>query len=141
MFAGATSMPARLGRQDDVGQRRATVGEDVGHRSLDGVEVDAEARGEIRLRVHVDAEDAEALFLERAGEVDRRRRLADAALLVRDRDHVRHRGITSKSIAGVATVPTRRRRGVTVMLPAAVGGRPSRLSTRSASCSPILWIC
>ena len=84
-----------LGREDDVGERRAAVGEDVGHRALDGVEVDAEAGREIRLRVHVDAEDAIALLRERAGEVDRRRRLADAALLVRDRDHVRHRGITS----------------------------------------------
>ena len=95
MFAGATSMPARLGRADDVGERAPPVGEDVGHRSIDGVEVDAEARGEIRLRVHVDAEDAIALFRERSGEIDRRRRLADAALLVRDRDHLRHRGITS----------------------------------------------
>ena len=85
-----------LGRQDHVGQRRAAVGEDIGHRSLDGVEVDPEAGGEVRLRVHVDAEDAIALLGKRTGEVDRRRRLADAALLVGDRDHVGHRGITSE---------------------------------------------
>ena len=100
MCAGATSMPAvSVGRMTSVSDR-ATVGEDVGHRSLDGVEVDAEAGGEIRLRVHVDAQDAVALFGEGAGEVDRRRRLADAALLVGDRDHVRHRGITSGSGSG-----------------------------------------
>src|SRR6185369_17385389 len=56
-----------------------------------------EAGRQIRLRVHVDAEDAKALFLERSGEIDRRGRLADPALLIRNRDHLRHRGITSKS--------------------------------------------
>ena len=37
-----------------------------------------------------------ALFGERPRQIDRRRRLADAAFLVGDRDHVRHRGITSE---------------------------------------------
>ena len=98
MFAGCDVDAGALRRSDDLGEGRATVGEDVGHRALDGVEVDSETRGEIGLRVHVDAEDAKALFLERSGEIDRRGRLADAALLVRDRDHLRHRGITSKSV-------------------------------------------
>ena len=88
-----------LGREDDLAQRRPAVGEDVGHRSLDGVEVDPEARGQVRLRIHVDAQDAIPLFRECAGEVDRRRRLADAALLIGDRDHVGHRGITSNRSA------------------------------------------
>ena len=99
-------MPGRCGRErrrcrrfrsatDDFGEGRAAVGEDVGHRAFDGVEIDAEARGQVRLGIHVDAEDAIALLSERAGEVDRRRRLADAALLIGDRDHVGHRGITS----------------------------------------------
>ena len=58
MCAGATSMPAvSVGRMTSV-SGRATVGQDVGHRPFDGVEVDAEARGEVRLRVHVDAQDA-----------------------------------------------------------------------------------
>ena len=33
-----------LRRQDHVRERRATVGEDVGHRPLDGVEIDPQAR-------------------------------------------------------------------------------------------------
>jgi hypothetical protein len=88
-----------VGRQDDIAQFGATIGEDVRHRSLDGVHVDTETRGEIRLRVHVNAEDAITLLCKRPGEVDRCRRLADAALLIRDRDDVLHWGITSESIA------------------------------------------
>ena len=84
-----------LRREDDFAEGRSTVRQDVRHRSFDGVEVDPETGGEIRLRVHVDAQDAEPFFRQRAGEIDRRRRLADAPLLVGDRDHVRHRGITS----------------------------------------------
>ena len=95
MWAGATSMPGGLGREDHVGERRPAVGEHVGHRSLDGVEVDAEPGRQVCLRIHVDAQDPVALFGERPGQVDRRRRLADAAFLVGDRDHVGHRGITS----------------------------------------------
>ena len=94
MCAGAMSMPSvSVARM--ISSIVARLDEDVGHRALDRVEVDPEAGGEIRLRIHVDAEDAEALLGERAGEIDRRRGLADPALLVRDRDHVRHRGFTS----------------------------------------------
>ncbi len=127
-----------LGRQDHLGQGRSAVGEDVGHRSLDGVEVDAETRGQIRLRIHVDAQDAIALLGERTGEVDRRRRLADAALLVGDRDHVRHRGITSNLGGGASG-----RRGgerVPPCYPRRPPVRAPRLSTRFGSCSPNLWI-
>ena len=99
---------------------------------LDGVEVDAEAGGQIRLRVHVDAEDAAALLGERAGEVDRRRRLADAALLVRDRDDVASQGHHLEW--------DRRGVGVTVGSGGNATPRPRararRLSTRLASCSP-----
>jgi hypothetical protein len=84
----------RLGRANDLVDRRASD-EDVGHRDLDGVEVDPQARGEVRLRVHVDAQDAQAVLGERTGQVDGRRGLADAALLIGDRDHIRHRGLTS----------------------------------------------
>ena len=115
--------------------RRATVGEDIGHRPLDRVEVDAEAGGEIRLGIHVDAQDAVALLRERARQVDRGRRLADAALLVRDRDHIRHGGITS-----MYDRPERRavrNRVAAMVLPRSrlSGGDPT-LSTVRASCSP-----
>src|SRR4051812_12221605 len=54
--------PGDLGWPDDVLDGRATVGKDVGHRPLDGVEVDPETRGQVRLRIHVDAEDAVPLL-------------------------------------------------------------------------------
>ena len=99
MCAGAMSMPAvSVGRMISVDRRAPD--EHVGHRQLDGVEVDAQAGGEVRLRIHVDAEDAQPVLVERAGEIDGRRRLADAALLIGDRDHVRHRGFTSFSREG-----------------------------------------
>jgi len=43
----------------------------------------------VALRVVVDHEHPKAGLRERRGDVDRRRRLADAALLVGDRDHAR----------------------------------------------------
>ena len=51
--------------------------------------------GQVCLRIHVDAQNPIALLGQRTGEIDRRRRLAHAPLLVGDGDHVRHRGITS----------------------------------------------
>src|SRR5207248_4242807 len=51
----------------------------------------AEARGRVRLRVEVDDERPLARLREAGGEVDRGRRLADPALLVRERiDRARH---------------------------------------------------
>jgi hypothetical protein len=41
---------------------------------------------QVALRIHVDAEHAVALLAERRGEVERRRRLGDAALLIGERD-------------------------------------------------------
>ena len=52
---------------------------DVGKRN-------AQADGQVGLRIHVDAEDAVAELGQRAAEVDGARRLADAALLIRQRD-------------------------------------------------------
>jgi len=49
---------------NDVGQCCSAVGEDVGHRSFDSVQIDAETRGQVCLRIHVDAEDAKSLFFE-----------------------------------------------------------------------------
>ena len=118
MCAGATSMPAvSVGRITSVSDD-AAIGEDIGHRTFDGVEVDPEAGGQVRLRIHVDAEDAEPLLGERAGEIDRRRGLADAALLVGDRDHIRHRGITSRISGGGAAAVGRGKRCSAMRTPA-----------------------
>ena len=65
---------------------REPVHEHVEHRLLDRVGIDALGHRQVALRVHVAAEDAVALLGEGAGEVQRRRRLGDAALLVRERD-------------------------------------------------------
>ena len=82
--------PRRLRRNDDLVDRRAAIREDVCHGLVNRVEVDAQPGSEIRLRVHVDAQHAEPLFRERAGQIDGRRCLPDAALLIRDGDHIRH---------------------------------------------------
>src|SRR5437762_1199310 len=72
--------------EDDRGEARLGLDEHVGHAALDGAEVHAEADGEVRLRIEVDAEDRVAHLGERSAEVDGTGRLADAALLVRERD-------------------------------------------------------
>ena len=74
---------------DDVGDRDA-MDEHVEHRALDRVGVHALAHGQVALGIEVDDEDAAPLFVERHAEVERRRRLRDAALLVRERDDLRH---------------------------------------------------
>src|SRR5262249_48792057 len=53
---------------------------------------EALAHRQVALRVQVDEEDLQALLGERDAEVERGRRLRDAALLVRERDHTAHRG-------------------------------------------------
>jgi hypothetical protein len=63
------------------------------------------ASREVGLRIHVDEEHLVALLGQRSGEVDRGRRLADATLLVRDRDDVRQ-GLTSERAGGARAVVT-----------------------------------
>ena len=94
--------------------------------------------GEICLRVHVHAQDAVALFGERTREIDGRRRLADAALLVGDGDDVGHRGITSNPGWRLESRRRGRERGQATTADAvhAQSGYPHD----DASCSPILWI-
>ena len=87
--------PGRLGGDDDLGHRRARIGQDVGNGPLNRPEVDAEPDGQVGLGVHVDAQDAIALLGQGTPKVDCGRRLADAALLIRNRDHIRHGRITS----------------------------------------------
>jgi hypothetical protein len=98
---GGGDIDARaLGGTDDLGEARATVREDIRHRAFDDVEIDPEPRRQVRLGIHIDAEDPQALFREGAREIDRRGRLAHAALLVGDRDHIGHLGITSNHRRG-----------------------------------------
>ena len=91
-----------FGRKDNFVQRRTTVGQDVCHRAVDGIEIDAQPGSQIGLRIHVDAQNAEPFFCQRARQVDGRRGFADAAFLVRDRDHIRHRGVTSHTSRGAS---------------------------------------
>ena len=41
-----------FGRNDNFVQRRTTVGQDVGHRAVDGIEIDAQPGSQIGLRIH-----------------------------------------------------------------------------------------
>ena len=67
---------------------RHAVDEHVEHRALDRVRVQALRHRQVALRVEVDEQHLEALLRERDAEVQRGRRLRDAALLVRERDHL-----------------------------------------------------
>src|SRR5438552_1539122 len=103
----------RLRRADDRGNRDVGVDEHIGDRALDGVEVDAQANGQVRLGVEIDAEDVVAKRRKRAAEVDRAGGLADATLLVRDRDDLTQprsplRGPHAPGPLRVAVLPTAR---------------------------------
>jgi len=100
MCDGATSIPSvSVARMISSIVARPT--RTIGHRRLDGIEIDAESGREIRLRIHVDAQDAKTLLGQCPREVVRRCRLADPAFLIRDCDHVGHRGLTSGYRAGL----------------------------------------
>src|SRR3954468_4019640 len=71
---------------------RGLMHENVVHRLVQGVGVDPLRHHQVALRVHVDAEDAKPLLHERDGQIERRRRLGDAALLVRESDDLRLMG-------------------------------------------------
>ncbi|OEI67226.1 Uncharacterized protein Cus16_3127 [Curtobacterium sp. ER1/6] len=72
-------------RLDDLARVLHGAHEQVVDRG-DVVRADAEAGGQGALRVEVDGEDLAAVLGQRGAEVDRRRGLADAALLVAERD-------------------------------------------------------
>ena len=72
---------------------------------LDRVRVQALRHGQVALRVQVDQQHLVALLGERDAEVQRRRRLRDAALLVRERDHLR---LARRGHARRANVGTRK---------------------------------
>src|SRR2546423_3667587 len=74
-----------LCRSDDRTERHVRVDKDVRDAPLDRVEVNAQANGQVGLRVEIDAEDFVTERCERTAEIDGARGLADAAFLVRDR--------------------------------------------------------
>jgi len=76
---------------DDLRDRQL-MDEHVEHRALDLVGVPALRHRQVALRVEVDREDAHPLLGERDAEVQRRGRLGDAALLVREYDDSGHGG-------------------------------------------------
>ena len=65
---------------------RDLVHEHVVHRFVERVRIDALGHRQVALRVHVHAEHAVPLLREGGGEVQRRRRLGHATLLVGERD-------------------------------------------------------
>src|SRR5574341_1853882 len=77
-----------LGLADGLGERDP-VEQDLVDGLVGLVAPDAEGGAGIPLRVEVDEESAAVASGQRCGEVDGRRRLADAALLVRDRKSTR----------------------------------------------------
>ena len=74
-----------LAALDDVAHG-GLVDEDVVHRQVQGVRIDALRHRQVALGVHVDAQHPVSRLGERGGQVEGRRRLGDAALLVRERD-------------------------------------------------------
>ena len=81
--------PGDARRHDDVGQRDAV--QQVVGRPRGRARAHAEPAGGVGLRVEVDHEHGRARLRETRGDVDRGRRLAHAALLVRDCIDARHR--------------------------------------------------
>ena len=111
--------------------------EHVVHRRLDRVGVDALRHRQVALRVHVDAQHAVALLGERDGEVQRRRRLGDAALLVGEGDDL---GLAAMSSHGSSFGGARARHS----LPAITSGRNAAASptgTRHGSARPTIRRC
>ena len=81
---------APLGMHDGVRGREAVDHEIVG--AVRGcVLFDAEPGGRVGLRVEIAQQDAAARLLQRCCQIDCRRRLADAALLVDERQNFAHR--------------------------------------------------
>ncbi len=80
--------PRYRGRDDGIAQRRF-ADQDIVGRVLPITAVDAETGRGIALRIEIDDEDFLADGGERGAEIDRRRGLADAALLIGDRKHSR----------------------------------------------------
>jgi hypothetical protein len=88
---GAAGQQVEAGfRLDDRVLDRRFIEQHVAAVRPRGALVNAGSHRRIRLRIHVDEQHAPRRLGERRGEVDRRRRLADAAFLVGDRDDAHH---------------------------------------------------
>ena len=116
---------------DDVRDRDA-MDEHVEHRALDRVRVHPLAHREVALRIEVDHEDAMPQLAERDAEVQRRRRLRDAALLVREHDDVRHqRALCARDAASAAARGRRGGAGLVASTPAGSSGSGGGSATGS----------
>ena len=69
----------------DVGDGDLRIGHDVVHRARDRASLE-ERHGAVGLRIEIDQQRRELLAGDRRGQVDRGRRLADATLLIGNRD-------------------------------------------------------
>jgi hypothetical protein len=99
---------------------REPVDEDVVHRALDRVRVQALAHRQVALRIEVDGKHLVALLGERDREIQRRGRLRHAAFLVGERDDPAHSG----SFRGCAV------RALDVLYGRHLPGRPSAQASR-----------
>jgi hypothetical protein len=86
-------------RLRELAQRRAVEQVDAGG----AVCALAEAGRGVRLRVEIDDERALAGLREARGDVDRGRRLTDAALLIRDREHACAHGSSLRAATDVSS--------------------------------------
>ena len=89
LVAGQQVEAARIDGHDDV-RRRAVAQQDVADRALEQALVHAAAHRRVALRVEIDQQHAAPGSGERGRQVDGRRRLADATLLVCDCDDAMH---------------------------------------------------
>ena len=98
--------PHALGVQQDVGDVDAMVGEQVVDRSFQLIGPPApHVDGQMTLGIEIDREDLRACLSDGCREVHRGRRLADAALLIRDRNDPRHGWRGVKKIAKGTDAP------------------------------------
>jgi hypothetical protein len=115
---------------------RDLVDEDVVHRRLQRVRIDPLGHREVALWIHVDAEHTVPLLDERRGQVERRRRLGDAALLVGEGDDLgrTHASLQTVGIARTALYSHALRRFLQSP-PQAVASAPCRPAHQDARCS------
>jgi hypothetical protein len=88
---------------------RHPVHEHVEHRLLDQIRVQPLRHRQVALRVQIDTEDVQPGLAQRDSEVQRRRRLRDAAFLVCERDDLRACG--PFAVRGSANVRAREETG------------------------------
>src|SRR5262249_26191642 len=98
LHLGGGQVDVRAGHPEVVGDllahlgQRLRVDQHVVHRRRRAVRLDAKVSGGMCLRVEVEDADAASALGQRCRQVDRGRRLADAALLIEDRDPSHERG-------------------------------------------------